>query len=518
MGKRHGSKRTVLPCFFTTMTSPRVSAPTIDDLRVKTCYVCQEEEHWNSATPSSPQPWVHPCQCTLVAHEKCLLQWIRAAQKNKPSEPVKCPQCGFIYEWESDRPLIFRVLQVGNRVLEAGGTLIVAGLVGGVLGGTVAGTVIAMTAYGAHAIYRFFGSEMFSLVLSPDFRKWPLTVWLNLPTIPLMLLVSRAGLNTPRAPLETLLAFWPAIVPISLANKKVVFGSDPWESGLNRPLWPPPISIYGLFLVPAVKRMYSDIRSRATEWVMGPSRRNERSRGGRGDDREFVLQIGAMPMFLRLQEREAPRAPVEQQEGVELAEPEPNAPVIENAPEAFQEEPEDGVDNQRNISLATVGRWLGGALLAPTVSSMMGSLLLRLSRHSSLLHRILGVRPPLTSYERQLVSFLDIPDSASMPTVIVRSIRYSVGLMIFGYEPWSRADPVWLRNSIGLGLFVFLRDTVMLANLYLAKRELMTRRVRSRDFRGIDVTTLELVDPAKFGLVPNSTTDASASRPDPTPS
>jgi hypothetical protein len=42
--------------------------------------------------------------------------------------------------------------------------------------------------------------------------------------------------------------------------------------------------------------------------------------------------------------------------------------------------------------------------------------------------------------------------------------------------------------------------------------------VRSRDFRGIDVTTLELVDPAKFGLVPNSTIDASASRPDPTPS
>jgi hypothetical protein len=53
--------------------------PTVDDLRTKLCYICREEEDADAAAASAA--WVHPCgACMLVAHEDCLLQWMRGAQ------------------------------------------------------------------------------------------------------------------------------------------------------------------------------------------------------------------------------------------------------------------------------------------------------------------------------------------------------------------------------------------------------------------------------------------------------
>ena len=61
------------------MAEEPTSAPTIDDLRVRLCYICRDEEaHGDPA----PRRWVHPCSCTLIAHESCLLHWIRTAQSS----------------------------------------------------------------------------------------------------------------------------------------------------------------------------------------------------------------------------------------------------------------------------------------------------------------------------------------------------------------------------------------------------------------------------------------------------
>lgn len=66
-----------------------------------------------------PRAWTHPCNCTLVAHESCLLQWIKAAQQNPDRAPnaLKCPQCGAKYELESKNPLMLRVLDAWNKAL-----------------------------------------------------------------------------------------------------------------------------------------------------------------------------------------------------------------------------------------------------------------------------------------------------------------------------------------------------------------------------------------------------------------
>ena len=59
-----------------------------------------------------PVVWVHPCRCTLVAHENCLLNWIRSAQQDaaRARNALKCPQCGSVYEIESDNPFLLRLL------------------------------------------------------------------------------------------------------------------------------------------------------------------------------------------------------------------------------------------------------------------------------------------------------------------------------------------------------------------------------------------------------------------------
>jgi hypothetical protein len=150
------------------------SVATIDDLRVKLCYICREEEtdetegydekgtipgsdnsEQNSGNPtphdpisssvnpasdtlhpqraSSPAPvqrWVHPCTCTLIAHEACLLQWIRSAQttRGQREKALKCPQCGSAYELVSDTPLALPLLRVANLLSDFAGTTVLAGV------------------------------------------------------------------------------------------------------------------------------------------------------------------------------------------------------------------------------------------------------------------------------------------------------------------------------------------------------------------------------------------------------
>lgn len=70
--------------------------------------------------PNPPRRWVHPCKCTLIAHEQCLLEWIRASERNpdkSTSSILKCPQCGSRYDLDSDNPLHLRIMDNLNAIL-----------------------------------------------------------------------------------------------------------------------------------------------------------------------------------------------------------------------------------------------------------------------------------------------------------------------------------------------------------------------------------------------------------------
>lgn len=77
--------------------------------------------------------WTHPCSCTLIAHESCLLHWIRAAQQDpaRAGKALQCPQCGSKYELESDNPWILRFLDHVNDTLSLCGKIVsIAGFTG----------------------------------------------------------------------------------------------------------------------------------------------------------------------------------------------------------------------------------------------------------------------------------------------------------------------------------------------------------------------------------------------------
>jgi hypothetical protein len=109
------------------------------------CYICREEESSDRKTPprsapiffaltdpthtgpeNPPRPWTHPCNCTLIAHESCLLHWIQTSQqdRSRAANALKCPQCSAMYELESENPFILRFLEAGNRTLSFMGKLV----------------------------------------------------------------------------------------------------------------------------------------------------------------------------------------------------------------------------------------------------------------------------------------------------------------------------------------------------------------------------------------------------------
>jgi len=138
---------------------------------------------------------------------------------------------------------------------------------------------------------------------------------------------------------------------------------------------------------------------------------------------------------------------------------------------------------------------IGGALLIPAISNVMGSILLRLSKRSNILRHLLAVRPPLGGVHPPP---LGTYTNANWETMGYFK-QFKLGLQLVlgsfwgGTATWQMADPVWWRNSIGLGLFVVAKDCIHLFHLWLVKRELETRRVKSRNFSGVDIKELDLI-------------------------
>jgi len=131
----------------------------------------------STASENPPRRWTHPCKCTLIAHEQCLLKWIQTSQAHEGRAPnaLKCPQCGAAYELTSDNPLILRLFRLGDQVLRKAGSLLVVfgsasviGLIGTSESNTMpawvsidgaSGIYVVCTGYGAWAVQKFIGKE-----------------------------------------------------------------------------------------------------------------------------------------------------------------------------------------------------------------------------------------------------------------------------------------------------------------------------------------------------------------------
>lgn len=283
---------------------------------------------------------------------------------------------------------------------------------------------------------------MYDLLLTDDPSNWSWPVFLNLPLIPISLIVSRFQRANQMLPIMPLLLLWPSSVPVnsqaSLINSQKISILSPSPSS-----WPPSPALVGLFLIPLVRSIYNQGFTRLSNWVLGTRPTNPAvANNGRfawnfNEGGPFVIRVRA-----NVNRDEVP--PQEEQPGEA-----PQAPVVQDG-----EEPPPGANEAVaaaeqviEINAASLGRLIGGALLIPAISSAMGSLLFRLSLRSHLLRDFLAIRTMRRSMLPQPLgvysAFTNELDGLGPVQQFFRAFRMAMGVIWKGTRTWSEADPVW---------------------------------------------------------------------------
>ncbi|KAH8978886.1 hypothetical protein EDB86DRAFT_3089896 [Lactarius hatsudake] len=504
--------------------SPHV--PTVDDLRVKLCYICREEESYDSPQ-DPPTVWVHPCKCTLVAHESCLHHWIKTQQHDfGRSKALKCPQCGDRYETEGFNSPTLRILDTVNHILSNSGRLITVCCAGTIVLSFGAGIYFTFTTYGAFAVREFIGPDLFDVLLTENPTRWPWHAWINFPLVPLTLIASRTPLVLwTTSPLVPLLFSWPSTTPVSATNATAAAAATALRFTPARPqLWPPPpVLVCALF--PSVRALYTRLRQRVTNALVPPSparppqpqqqqqpqaqpRQAQQQQGGReagGGPQRFGLQIREhFDLQIRAHirhaaatrtcssraggdadEQQAPPEQDEQQaEQPQQPEPQPQQEQAADPPAGAMNEEDFAAAAARTIRLTTAsfGRLVGGALVMPTVARVMGAALLRLSHVIPLVRAIIAPREQRSRLfggwrgEQERQQQIVLGGAGALGGKVLS------GLFLTTSQEWAMSDPVWWRNVLGLAVFLVVKDGLKILHLRLAKKELENRRIKSKSF------------------------------------
>ncbi|KAG0047654.1 hypothetical protein BGZ83_007320 [Gryganskiella cystojenkinii] len=155
------------------------------------CYICFGTEE------DSVGRWVKPCQCTLISHEDCLLDWIDKNRQQFARKQVRCSVCNTVYRLAEPSSTLLNIYSTIDSLVQAGiPYLTFLGLTCSVL--------ITSTTYGAYAVLTVCGTEEGEKLLgSPN--PWGWRVWTGLPMIPVILICSRTKIIDSFMPLVPLL-------------------------------------------------------------------------------------------------------------------------------------------------------------------------------------------------------------------------------------------------------------------------------------------------------------------------
>ncbi|KAJ7057992.1 hypothetical protein C8F01DRAFT_1149087 [Mycena amicta] len=381
----------------------------------------EEEKVDSPAGP--PRRFVHPSAC---------FEWIRSSEgTGREASARQCPQCKTTYEVESNNPMVLRFLRAVDKNL--GGVDLGFYLVG--FGFVIRAVYRAQISYGAWALRKYIGDEMFELLLTNERSSWPLVAKLNIVMIPASLILARLGYAHP---LSAILATWPAFAftyptPSSTSTSQFQL-RRPDEPTIPAP-WPPSPLIFGFVLLPICRRFYKYYFTRFSRWVLGiPD----------------YLRPTLLQRLLDNMERAA-----------EGARGDGNGNANANGNNAAEE------PNREVISQSP----------AP-----MGRILHRLaqSTHFGLLPWPgFFPPPPLRRYSAREIW--------RRATGQLDAVRFVLGAVWGDVRKLDDCDPVWWRK------FCWAKDFIQLFHLWLTQRELATRRVKNRDFSGVDLSELDLL-------------------------
>lgn len=242
---------------------------------------------------------------------------------------------------------------------------------------------------------------MYDLILTDDPANWPPSAFFHLPTLPLSLILSRFDLNG-----NNYVPVVPVLLNLTAASRFNLF-TLPQTSGIINPIqishpssshsphWPPSPLIFSFFLYPLTRFLYRRMHARLTRFVMGSDTgrriggadRAQGQEGGELEEGEGQLMIQFRALIAN---DDPPPANAAQAPGAgQDAAPAAPAAQAQDAPVAGAEDRE--VVGRTSISLSNLSLRISGALLIPFISNRMGMLLLRASRHSGLLQKVLGV-------------------------------------------------------------------------------------------------------------------------------
>ncbi|KAI8339069.1 hypothetical protein BC941DRAFT_350126 [Chlamydoabsidia padenii] len=155
-----------------TNNQPQATTRGTDD-NDRRCWICYGEDG------DSEGKWVSPCPCSLVAHEKCLLDWITENQKGSPRKT-----CASAYHLAEKSSWLLTFLGMTDQVVHT----IAPYLTSLGLGLSL---LVVTTTYGASSVLLLFGTRDGERLLGPP-ALWTWRTWVGLPSIPLALLSTRS--------------------------------------------------------------------------------------------------------------------------------------------------------------------------------------------------------------------------------------------------------------------------------------------------------------------------------------
>ena len=284
---------------------------------------------------------------------------------------------------------------------------------------------------------------MFNTILTNDPSNWPWSAYISLPLLPISLISSQFQASSLLIPL--ILTSHASTGPVGEQGRRLF---EHWSKPENATRlsqmkftpahgWPPPPLMLGIIGFPVIRVFYHKFYAHLYLKCMGtPLPPPRRVRGMNFNEGVLAIRIRAVG---------GDQNPnVEEQQQVQAADddPDPNA------------EAADAAEHVIETNAASLGLRIGGALFLPSISSFMGNLLFRLSKHSSILRSFLGIRqkkvnwmdymlPPWDLHSRLGVLPVDKGWNDPDPYQKAKNL-YHVFVNVFN-RSWMlvESDPVW---------------------------------------------------------------------------